>query len=152
MCLFAAASKCDPQLALKHMGLCGTQREKEKSDLASLEVYFLSSILAEIKQVHRDAEMAEEQAARRSELVHSKPFNIRRSMLSRNDALPPQCSQSSDEGTLLVGRRSRHRFSLRRDVAGACRAGEDGGRCDAVTIFEEKQTLPHASRSTRGRA
>ena len=30
MCLFAAASKCDPQLALKHMGLCGTQREKEK--------------------------------------------------------------------------------------------------------------------------
>ena len=133
MCLFAAASKCDPQLALKHMGLCGTQREKEKSDLASLEVYLLSSILAEIKQVHRDAEMAKEQAARRSELVNSKPFNIRCSMLSRNDALPPQCSQSSDEGTLLVGRRSRHRFSLRRDVAGACRAGEDGGRCDAVT-------------------
>ena len=76
MCLFAAASKCDPQLALKHMGLCGTQREKEKSDLASLEVYLLSSILAEIKQVHRDAEMAEEQAARRSELVNSKPIFV----------------------------------------------------------------------------
>ena len=30
MCLFAAASKCDPQLALKHKGMCGTQREKEK--------------------------------------------------------------------------------------------------------------------------
>ena len=35
----------------------------------------MSSILAEIKQVHRDAEMAEEQAARRSKLVNPKPFN-----------------------------------------------------------------------------
>ena len=42
----------------------------------SLEVYPWSFTLAEIKQIHREAEMAEEQAARRSEFVRLIPFDI----------------------------------------------------------------------------